>query len=178
MKKKNKNDIIPVFLKFRIRKNEVFSEEAVHSFQLKLLRKEKSRAEKGLKLFEKKHGEEKDILRKDLKKRCSPSIMYSVRMEMRNQSKFFCNLFNDMLTKLSERQDRSLRNGSHNNVVTIDGVELPKLVLNVLSSGPKRPFREKFKEVHFLAHVDNLVRELREKNTDGEQLCEIELSAK
>ena len=33
-------------------------------------------------------------------------------------------------------------------------------------------------EMHFLADVDRIVRELRENNTDGEKLCEIELSAK
>ena len=32
--------------------------------------------------------------------------------------------------------------------------------------------------MHFLADVDRLVRELRENNTDGEKLCEIESSAK
>ena len=38
--------------------------------------------------------------------------------------------------------------------------------------------RDKFNELHFLADVDGLVRELRENNTDGEKLCEIESSAK
>ena len=32
--------------------------------------------------------------------------------------------------------------------------------------------------MHFLADVDILVRELRENNTEGEKLCEIEASAK
>ena len=32
--------------------------------------------------------------------------------------------------------------------------------------------------MHFLADVDRLVRELRENNADGEELCEIESSAK
>ena len=82
------------------------------------------------------------------------------------------------LAKLSERQDRPLQNGSHNNVVTVDGVELPKLVLDVLSLGPKHPVRDQFIEVHFLADLARLVRELRENKTDGENLCEIESSAK
>ena len=83
-----------------------------------------------------------------------------------------------VLAKLSERQDSSLRNGSHNNVVTLDGVELPKFVLHVLSLGSKHPVRDKFNEVQFLADVDKFVVELRENNTDGEKLCETESSAK
>ena len=60
----------------------------------------------------------------------------------------------------------------------MDGPELPKFVLDILSLGPKHPVRDKFNEVHFLADVDKLVRELRENNTEGEKLCEIEASAK
>ena len=97
---------------------------------------------------------------------------------MRDHSELIRKRLNDKLAKLSERQDRPLRNGSHNNVVTLDGVELPKFVLDVLSLGPKHPVRDKFNEVHFLADVDRLVRELTENNTDGEKLCEIESSAK
>ena len=71
-----------------------------------------------------------------------------------------------------------MRKGSHNNVVTLDGVELPKFVLDVLSLSPKHPVRDKFNEVHFITDVDRLVCELRENNTYGGNLCEIESSAK
>ena len=172
------NNIIPDLLRFRIPKNEVFSDQAVHSFQLKLLRKEISRAEQGRRLFEEKLGEDRGILRKEVKKELLLSIVYSIRKEMRDHSELIRKRLNDKLVKLSERQDRPLRNGSHNSVVTLDGVELPKFVLDVLSLGPKHPVRDKFNEVHFLADVDRLVRELRENNTDGEKLCEIESSAK
>ena len=97
---------------------------------------------------------------------------------MKDHSELISKGLNDKLARLSERQDRPLRNGSHKNVVTLDGVELPKFVLDVLSLGPKHPVRDKFIEVHFLADVDRLVWELRENNTDGEKLCEIESSAK
>ena len=53
-----------------------------------------------------------------------------------------------------------------------------KFVHDILLLGPKDPVREKFNEVHFLAEVDKLVRELRENNTEREKLCEIEASAK
>ena len=78
------------------------------------------------------------------------------------------------LDKLSDRQDRPLRNGSHSNVVIMDGRELPKFVLDILSFGPKHHVRDKFVEVHFLADVDPLVRELRENKTEGEKLCVID----
>ena len=60
----------------------------------------------------------------------------------------------------------------------MDGRELQKFLLDILSLGPKHPVKDKFNEVHFLADVDKLVRELRENNTEGEKLCEIEASAK
>ena len=167
MKNCNNNDIIPDFLRFRIPKNEVFSDQVVHSFQLKLLGKEISRTEQGRRLFEEKLGEDRGILRKEVKKELLPSIVFSIRKDMRDHFELFSKRLNDKLAKLSERQDRPLRNESHSIVVTLDGVELPKFVLDVLSLGPKHPVRDKFNEVHFLADVDRLVRELRENNTDG-----------
>ena len=178
LKNFNNNDISPDFLRFQIPKNEVFSDQAVHSFQLKLLGKEISRGEQGRRLFEEKLGEDRGILRKEAKKELIPSIVYSIRKEMRDHSDLISKRLNDKLAKLSERQDRPLRNGSHNNVVKLDDVELLKFVLELLSLGPKHPVRDKFNEVHFLADLDRLVRELRKNNTDGEKLCEIELLAK
>ena len=60
----------------------------------------------------------------------------------------------------------------------MDGFQLPKFVLDVLSLDPKHPVRDKLNEVHLLADIDGLVRELKENNTDGEKLCEVESSAK
>ena len=97
---------------------------------------------------------------------------------MRDHSELISKRLNDKSTKLSEGQDRPLRYGPYTNVVPLDGVELPKFVMDVLSLCPKHPVRDKFNEVHFLADADRLVCELRENNTDGEKLCEIELSAK
>ena len=89
-----------------------------------------------------------------------------------------CKRLNNKLTELSERQARPLENGSHNKVVTLDGVEQPKIVLDILSLGPEHPMRDIFNEVHYLADADRLVRELQENNTDGEMLREIDLSSK
>ena len=88
-----------------------------------------------------------------------PWLVGSIRREMRNQSAIVQNRLNGKLDKLSERQDRSLRNGSHSNVVIMDGSELPKFLFDILSFGPKHPVRDKFNELHFLADVDKLVRE-------------------
>ena len=84
----------------------------------------------------------------------------------------------DRLAKLSEKQDRPLQNGSHNNFDNLNGVELSKFVPDSLSLGPKHSVRDKFNELHFLADVQRLVREIRENNTDGENLCQKQLSAK
>ena len=79
-----------------------------------------------------------------------PSVVSSIRREMRNHSAKVQNRLNGKLDKLSDRQDRPLRNGSHSNVVIMDGLELQKFVLDILSLGPKHPVRDKFNEVHFL----------------------------
>ena len=57
----------------------------------------------------------------------------------------------------------------------MDGLELPKFVLDILTLGPRHPVGDKFNEVHFLADVDNLV---RENKTEDEKFCEIEASTK
>ena len=97
---------------------------------------------------------------------------------MKDISDLIFRRFNDKLAKLCKRQNMPLRNGIHNNVVTLDGVELPKIDLDVLSLNSNHPVRDKFNEVHFLADADNLVSEKREKSTDAGKLCEIKSSAK
>ena len=94
---------VPDFLKFP---KTFFSDPVVNSFQLRLLRKEISRAEQGRRLFEEKHGEDRGILREEVKKELLPSIVYSIRKEMRNHSKLISKKLNDKLWKLSESQDR------------------------------------------------------------------------
>ena len=72
--------------------------------------------------------------------------------------------------KPSVGQDRPLRIGSHYNVVTLDGVELPIFVLVVLSLSSKHAVRDKFNEIHFVADVDRFYCELRDmlKSCEGE----------
>ena len=107
-----------------------------------------------------------------------PSVDRSIRRQMRNHSTMVQNRLNEKLIKLSERQDRPLRNGSQINVGIMDGGELPNFVLDILSLRTKNRVRDKFNEVHFLADVDKLIREFPENKTEGKKLCEIEASAK
>ena len=66
---------------------------------------------------------------------------------MRDHSKLNIKRLKEKLGKLSERQDGTLRTGSHNNVVPLDGVEMPKFVLDILSMTPKHRGVKKFNEL-------------------------------
>ena len=175
------NHIIADFLSFRTPKKEIFSEQVVQSFQLKLLKQEINRAEKGQKVFKEKLEKletDRSKLRENVRPELMPSVVSRIRREMRNHSAMVQNRLNEKLDELSLRQDRPLRNGSHSNVVIMDSIELPKFVLEILSLGPKHPLRDKFNGVHFLADVDNFVSNLRENKTEGKKLCKIVASAK
>ena len=126
------------------------SEQAVHSFQSKLLKQEINRAEKGRKVFKEKLKTDRSKFREKVRPELMPSVVSSIRREMRNHSAMVQNRLNKKLDKLSERQERPLRNSSHSNVVIMDDSELPKFVLDILSLGPRHPVRDKFNEVTFL----------------------------
>ena len=165
-------------MRFRAHENEVFSEQAVQSFKLKNLKQEIILAEKGRKMFKEKVETNRIIYRENVRPELMTSAVSRIRREMRNHSAMVQNRLNGKLDKLSERQDIPLWTGSRSNVVIMDGGELPNFVVDILSLGPKHPRRDKFNEVHFLADVDKLVRELRETRSEGEKLFEIEASAK
>ena len=103
------NDIIPDFLRFRAPKNEFFSEQAVLSFQLRLLKQKINSAEKGRKVFKEKLEIDRSNLRENVKPEWMPSVVSCIKREMRNHSAMFQNRLNGKLDKLSERQDRPLR---------------------------------------------------------------------
>ena len=141
------------------------SEQAVHSFQLKLLKEEINRAKKGRKVFKEKLATDRSNFRENVRQGLMPCLVFSIRREMRNQFAMVKNRLNGKLDKFSERQDRPLRNGTHSNIVIMDECELPKFVLDILSLRPKHPVRHKFNEVHFIVEVDKLGRELRDDKT-------------
>ena len=62
---------------------------------------------------------------------------------------------------------------------TLDNLKIPVVVKELLSYGPKHPVKEKFNETHFLADIDKLVINMRQKwSKYCEKFCEIESSAK
>ena len=83
----------------------------------------------------------------------------------------------EKLAKLSERQDKPLRISNEKTVAVKDVIILPKFVMDWLAFGPKHPIMDKFKELHFLADIDSLIRNLRQNNVPGEYLFEIEAAA-
>ena len=119
-----KNYINLHFLRFRAPKNEVFSEQALHSFQLKILKQEINGAEKGLKLFKVKLETNRSKVSEKVRPELMSSVVSSKRRETRNHYAMVQSRLNGELDNLSERQDKALRNGSHSNVVIMDGGEL------------------------------------------------------
>ena len=90
---------------------------------------------KGRKVFKEKLKTDKSNFRENVRPELMPSLVGSIRREMRNHSARVKNRFNGKLDKLSERQDIPLGNGFHSNVVIMDGRELPKVLLDILSLG-------------------------------------------
>ena len=71
-----------------------------------------------------------------------------------------------------------LRSSNKKTIVVLFDIVLPGFVRDLLAFGPKHPTRDKFKELHFLADIDNLIKNLLENNVPGEDLFEIEAAAK
>ena len=63
-------------------------------------------------------------------------------------------------------------------VAVLDNIILPGFVRDLLDFAPKHPIRDKFEELHFLADIDSLIRNLRENNESEEKLFEIEAASK
>ena len=82
------------------------------------------------------------------------------------------------LAKLTVRQDKPLRASNEKTVAVLDNIILPGFVKDLLAFGPKHQIRDKFKELHLLAAIDSLIRNLRENIVPGEKLIEIETAAK
>ena len=123
LKNCNNNDLIPIFLSFEVPKTKFFQKKRRTAFQLSVYTfKERNRScGKGCRLFEEKLEEDRDILRKEVKKELLPSILYISRKEMRYTSKLITKRLKDKLAKLSERPQSFLQNGARINVVTLYG---------------------------------------------------------
>ena len=141
MRKCLKNDLIPDFLKFRFPENGVFSDQAVHNFQLKLLRTETSRANQDRKRYEEMLRKARSLVQKEIDKQWWASIFRFVRRQLKASLKTTSENHRKNLEKLSERQDKPLGGRNERSVKVLDNIELPEWVYEVLSMGPKHPIR-------------------------------------
>ena len=107
-----------------------------------------------------------------------PSVRFYLNLQARCSVNNLISRHKKKLEKLSERQDRPLKNLNERSVRILDGVILPQWVREVLSFGPKHPVRDNINEIQFLAHIDDFLSELKLSRIPGQKLCEIEVAAK
>ena len=119
----------------------------------------------------------KDLL-KILDNHLLPSVIFVLRKRVRNYVVSSEQKLQGKLATISKRQDKPLRPSNEKNVVVLDNIILPGLVRDLLAFGPKHPIKDKFKELHFLADIDSLTKNLRENNVPGEKQFENEAAAK
>ena len=81
-----------------------------------------------------------------------------------------CNLLNFW-------EDNQLRVTNENTRVALNNIILQGFVRDLLAFGPNYPIREKF-ELHFLAAIDNLIRNMLENIVPGAKRFKIEAAAK
>ena len=121
-----KNDLIPDFLKFRVPENGVFSDQAVHNFQLKLLRTETSRANEDRKRYEEMLRKARSLVQKEIDKQWWASIFRFVRRQVEASLNTTSENHRKKLEKLSERQDKPLGGRNERSVKVLDNIELPE----------------------------------------------------
>ena len=138
------NDIIPDFLRFRVPKNGVFLNQAVHSFQTKLLRTEINKARTDEKNVEVKLERARSAVQRGVDEKFWPSVIKYLSLRGQRQKTTVKETQQKKLMKLSERQDKPLGKQGEGSVRALDDVELPNWVQQVLALGPKHPVRDKF----------------------------------
>ena len=75
---------------------------------------------------------------------------------------------NAKLLKLSKFQGKPLRK-TDTSLKTLEDSKMQIYVREFLSYGPKHPIKNKFTEIHFPADIDNLVRNLHQKEIEKQQ---------
>ena len=143
------NNLIPDFLKFRVPKTSVFSEPAVHSFQLRLLKEELRHARENLENVKDKVANSRRELLENLDRMWLLPVAFNLCTKYRSLIAEHKLKMLSKLEKLSHRQDKPLRETNKIAVKTLDGIELPVFVNEMLSYSPKHPERDKFNEIHF-----------------------------
>ena len=138
------NDIIPDFLRFRVPDNGIFSDQAVHSFQLRLLRSELSQANADRAKASVNLVKAKEVVRRGIDEKWWPSVIFYLNRQARCSVNNLISRRKRKPEKLSERQNRLIKNLDERAVRILDEVILPLWVREVLSFGPKHPVRDKF----------------------------------
>ena len=156
----------------------MFSNQAVHSFQTKLLRTEINNGRTDEKNVEVKLERARGAVQRGVDEKFWPSVINYLSLRGQRQTATVKETHQKKLMKLSERQDRPLGKQGEGSVRALDDVELPNWVQQVLALGPKHPVRDKINETHFLADIDIFLLDLRNRKVSGEALCKIEAVAK
>ena len=120
----------------------------------------------------------REVERRGIDEKWWPSVIFYLNLQARCSVNKLISRHKKKLEKLSEKQDRPLKNLDESSVRILDEVILPLWVLEVLTFGPKHPVRDKFNEIHFLADIDSFLSELKLNRLPGEKLSEIEAAAR
>ena len=149
------NDIITDFLRLRVPINGVFfSDQAVHSFRLRLLRSVISQANLDRAKASGNLAKAREVVRRGIDEKWWLSVIFYLNLQASCSVNNLISRHKRNLKKLSERQDKPLKNLDERSVRVLDEVILPLWVREVLSVGPKHPVRDKFNEIHFPADID------------------------
>ena len=141
--------------------NGVFPDQAVYSFQLRLLRSEISQANADRAKASGNLIKSSGVVRRGIDEKWWPSVIFYLNQQARCSVNNMISRHKRKLKKFSEKQDRSLKNLDERSVRILDEVILPLWVREVLSFGPKYPVRDKFTGIHFLADDDSFLSELK-----------------
>ena len=161
LKKCLDNDIIPDFLRIRVSDNGVFSDQAVQSFQLRLLKSELNQANADRAKASGNVVKAREVVRRGIDEKWWPSVIFYLNRQARCSVNNLMGRHKRKLEKLSERQNRPLKNLVERAVRILDEVILPLWVREVLNFGTKHPVRDKFNEIHFVADIDSFLYELK-----------------
>ena len=151
-------------MRFRVPENGVFSNQAVLSFQTKLLRTEINKARTDEKNVEVKLEKARGAVQRGVDENFWPSLIKDLSLRGQRQTTTVKVTHQKKLRKLSERQDQPLGKQGEGSVRALDDVELANWVQQLLALGLEHRIRDKFNETHFLADIDIFLSDLNQKS--------------
>ena len=101
------------------------------------------------------------------------SVVFYTRQIMRDVTRKTKHTHEKKIQLLSERQSKPLRMVKVTVKILEDSISPPSWVTDLLSLGPKHPILDKFRELHFLADVDSLLRTLKENDASNDCLNDV-----